>query len=53
MSQLEIKDIDDMSSKCQQCASLQNVSHPIVEQSTRDPPEAVGDTVAADIVKRV
>ena len=44
--------IDDVNSKYHQCASLRNVPHAIVEQSTGDPPYIVGVTFAADIAKR-
>ena len=46
------KIIEQTTASCHQCASIQNVPHSIVEQSTQEPPEAIGVSFAADIMKR-
>ena len=46
------KAIDEVSSKCHRCVSVQNAPHLVVEQSTCDPPDVVGMTFIADIIKR-
>ena len=42
--------IDTVTAKCHQCVSLRKPSHPVVEQTTSDPPDSVG--LAADVIKR-
>jgi hypothetical protein len=46
------KAIQSITSLCHQCASLNKVPHTLVEQSTGDPPVAVGVAFAADVLKR-
>ncbi len=44
--------IDEVSESCHMCASLKCIPKHLNEQSTGDPPEAVGVSFAADIIKR-
>jgi hypothetical protein len=44
--------IDTITSGCTQCSSLKKTQHLAVKQSTTTPPEAVGITFAADVMKR-
>ena len=44
--------IAQVTKSCHQCASLQNIPHTLISQSTSDPPDAVGVTFAADVIKR-
>ena len=44
--------IDQVTSRCHQCAALRNIPHTITKQSTGEPPGAVGVSFAADIIKR-
>ena len=46
------KTIELVNSACHQCASLCHMPKFAVEQSTSDPPEAVGVSFAADVLKR-
>lgn len=46
------KRIDEVSSACHECAALRPVSHRVIKQSTSEPPDTVGISFAADIVKR-
>jgi hypothetical protein len=46
------KAIERVTRSCHHCASLQQVPHTLVEQSTGDPPEIIGGTFAADVIKR-
>ena len=46
------KSIDKVTNRCHQCASLKQVPHTLIQQSTEDPPEAVGVSFAADVLKR-
>ncbi|XP_070548521.1 uncharacterized protein [Ptychodera flava] len=46
------KSIEHVSSACHHCASLTKVPHTIITQSTTDPPEVIGISFAADIIKR-
>ena len=46
------KAIEQVTKACHQCASLQSVPHTTIDQSTSDPPEAVGTSYAADVLKR-
>ena len=46
------KIIDRVSTSCHLCASLQKAPHSRIEQTTALPPETVGTTFAANIVKR-
>ena len=41
-----------LSESCHQCSALKTVPRTVVEQSTSDPPEAVGVSFAADILRR-
>lgn len=41
-----------ISDSCHVCASLRKTPHLLVEQSTSDPPDAVGNTFAADVIRR-
>jgi hypothetical protein len=44
--------IDHVTKACHLCTSLQKVTHTLIKQSTGDPPDAVGCTFAADVLKR-
>ena len=46
------KSIDDVSNSCHTCASLKQVPNSLVKQSSKDPPEAIGTSFAADVPKR-
>ena len=46
------KAIDRATNGCHQCAALRHVPHTVIPQSTGDPPETVGISFAADIIKR-
>ena len=46
------KSIDDVSTSCHTCASLKQVPNSLVKQSSEDPPEAIGTSFAADVLKR-
>ena len=46
------KALDRCSQSCHLFSSLKNVPSSLVEQSTSDPPEGVGISVAADVMKR-
>ena len=44
--------IDSITSGCTQCSSLRKTQHFVIEQTTSEPPDAVGITFAADVMKR-
>ena len=46
------KVIDEVTNSCHTCASLRCLPHHLTEQSTGDPPDTVGLSLAADIIKR-
>ena len=46
------KAIERVSLGCHPCAALRHVPHAVIEQSTSDPPAAVGVSFAADIPKQ-
>ena len=46
------KALDWCSQSCHLCSSLKKVPSALVEQSTSDPPEGVGISFAADVMKR-
>jgi len=46
------KTIERVSLGCHPCAALRHVPHAVIEQSTFDPPAAVGVSFAADILKQ-
>ena len=46
------KVIDTASRSCHQCASLRDTPHTTIPQSTGNPPEVVGISYAADVIKR-
>lgn len=46
------KSIELVSKSCHHCASLKSVQHMLKEQSSSDPPERLGVTFAADVIKR-
>ena len=46
------KAIDTASRSCHQCASLRDTAHTTIPQSTGNPPEVVGISYAADVIKR-
>ena len=46
------KAIEQVTSNCHMCASLRKVPNNLLQQSTDDPPEAVGLMFAADVLKR-
>ena len=45
------KEIERSTSNCPQCAALRKVPHCISKQSTEDPPDAIGVSFAADVLK--
>lgn len=47
-----LKMIDRVSEICHTCASLRKLPEPLMQQNTEDPPEAVGISFAADVLKR-
>ena len=44
--------IEDVTDNCHRCAALRPVPSCLVEQSTSDPPDAVGVSFAADVMRR-
>lgn len=46
------KAIEEVVRSCHQCTSLKSIPHTISSQSTSDPPDAVGVSFAADVIKR-
>ena len=46
------KSIERMTNSCHQCTALQKTPHTVIPQTTCDPPEAVGISFAADVLKR-
>ena len=46
------KCIEQATNSCHQCSSLSKVPHTLAKQSTSDPPDAVGVSFAADVMKR-
>ena len=46
------KSVEQVSSGCHLCASLKKIPSSIQPQSTCDPPNSVGITFAADVIKR-
>ena len=44
--------IERVSSSCHHCASLRKSPHTVVEQTTTAPPDAIGTSFAADVVRR-
>lgn len=46
------KAIERTTNSCHHCASLRKNPHTVIEQSTTAPPDAVGISFAADVVKR-
>ena len=46
------KAVDNVTTGCHTCAALKHVPNIATEQTTTDPPSAVGATFAADIMKR-
>jgi hypothetical protein len=46
------KAIDLTSESCHTCVSLRKTPHVLVEQTTTDPPDAIGVALASDIIKR-
>jgi hypothetical protein len=46
------KNIESITKSCYQCASLQNVPKARIEQSSTDPPEGIGISFAADVLRR-
>ena len=46
------KSLDRCSQSCHLCSSLKTVPSALMEQSTSDPPEGVGISFAADVMKR-
>ncbi|XP_078384150.1 LOW QUALITY PROTEIN: uncharacterized protein LOC144666624 [Oculina patagonica] len=46
------KAIERVSLGCHSCAALRHAPHAVIEQSTSDPPAAVGVSFAADILKQ-
>lgn len=45
------KAMDRISESCHVCASLKKVPNSLIEHSSEDPPETVGSTFAADVLK--
>lgn len=46
------KGIENVCSSCHQCAALRPIPSCLIEQSTGDPPDCVGVSFAADVLKR-
>lgn len=46
------KALDQCSQSCHLCASLQKIPSRVIEQSSSEPPAAVGISFAADVIKR-
>ncbi|KAK3715784.1 hypothetical protein QZH41_018836, partial [Actinostola sp. cb2023] len=46
------KAIDHVTKSCHPCAALKKTPKSLIEQSTNPPPDAVGTTFAADVIKR-
>lgn len=46
------KVIDQVCDSCHLCGSLQNTPHTRIEQTSSEPPETIGISFAADVVKR-
>ena len=46
------KSIEAVSKTCHVCASLQKIPHTIVKQDTCDPPDALGVSFSADVIRR-
>jgi hypothetical protein len=46
------KAIENITSSCTHCASLRKLPHFLQEQSTCDPPDSIGTSFAADVMKR-
>ena len=46
------KAIDQVTATCHQCASLRTTPRTVIEQSSGDPPDAVGVSFSADVIKR-
>ena len=44
--------IQQVSQGCHQCASIKDIPKSLIEQSTSEPPDAVGHSYSADIIKR-
>ena len=46
------KAVDRVTTSCHHCASLHTVPTTVVKQSTNSPPDTVGISFAADVIKR-
>ena len=46
------KSIEHVTNTCHQCASLKQLPHTVIPQSTGDPPASIGIQFAADVIKR-
>ena len=46
------KAINSVTTGCHSCAALLHTTHTVSEQTTTDPPDTIGSTFAADILKR-
>ena len=46
------KALDECTQSCHLCASLKKIPNSLIEQSTSNPPAAVGISFAADVIKR-
>ena len=46
------KAIEQVTTSCHHCASLRTTPHTVIEQSTGDPPETIGVSFSADVIKR-
>ncbi|RLC16965.1 MAG: hypothetical protein DRI57_10485, partial [Deltaproteobacteria bacterium] len=46
------KAIENVVHSCHQCTSLKLIPHTILSQSTSDPPDAIGVSFAADVIRR-
>ena len=44
--------VEHVSDSCHTCASLRSVPRSLIEQSTSDPPDAIGTSFAADVLRR-
>ena len=45
------KHINSVCDGCHQCAALLNTPHTLIEQTTSDPPDVIGTSFAADVLK--
>ena len=44
--------VNEITASCHQCAAIRDIPHSLIKQSTDPPPDVIGHTFAADIVRR-